>query len=109
VPETIPVLSAWTKRPVPVVASPTPAPGLWVGIHGGGGCIIVHRRSQRVVGRYPDAEAALACAVQIGPLADWAGCDDPCVSLPLEACDQIDSIVKRWGGEGVSVAGRRSR
>jgi hypothetical protein len=102
--EKIPVLSAWTRQPVMVPAAPTPVDGLWVGRHPRGSWMIVHRPSQCVVGSgYGDPEAALACAMEIAPLADWSSCPEPRMGLPRAVCDQIDGIVKRWGSDGILI------
>lgn len=96
---------SWTGRMVPLHGAPTPVPGLWVGCHPRGGYAIVHKGSGCVVGSgYDDPEAALAAAVEVGPLADWeASGSDGLMPLPIAAIDRIDAIVKRWGGDGVTV------
>jgi len=105
--EKIPVLSVRTRQPVMVPAAPTPVEGLWVGQHPRGGWMVVHKPSQCVVGSgYADPETALACAIEIGPLTDWAGCPEPRVTLPRAVCDQIDAIVRRWGSDGILISGR---
>lgn len=92
-----------------IPAAPTPVPGLWVGDDTGWGAsdryVIVHKHSGRIVGRYAHPEAALACAREIGPLADW-DVEVTKMCLPSALCDRIDAIVKRWGGDGIEIAGR---
>lgn len=101
---TIAARSAWTKRTVPVQGAPTPVPGLWVACHPRGGYMIVHEGSGCVIGSdYADPEAALAAATEIGPLADWTVVSDTQMHLPGAVIDQIDAIVKRWGGSGIEV------
>jgi hypothetical protein len=102
---TVGARSAWTNRLVQLPGSRTPVPGLWVACHPRGGYAIVHEASGCVVGSdYSDPEAALAAAVECGPLADWsAPCDDGRMELPSAVVDQLDAIIRRWGGSGITV------
>jgi hypothetical protein len=53
-------------------AYPTPVPGLV--IHealGEDGWSLTHVRSGTQIARFADPEAALACAIDLGPLGDW--------------------------------------
>jgi hypothetical protein len=96
---------SWTGRIVPLRGAPTPVAGLWVGCHPDGGYAIVHEGSGCVVGSgYDDAEAALAAATEVGPLADWsASGSEGQMPLPIAVIERIDAIVKRWGGDGVAI------
>lgn len=91
-----------------IPAAATPVPGLWVGAHPRGGYTIVHEGSKACIGRspYPDAEAALACAVELGALADWSGITEPTVYMPTAEIAKIDAVVRRWGSVGVWIRGR---
>jgi hypothetical protein len=88
---------------------PTPVPGLWVGRHPGGGYVIAHKPGESVIGRYADAEAALACALELGAFTDWAVITEPSVHMPMATIRKIDAVVRRWGGNGIEVARRADR
>lgn len=103
---TVTVTSGWTNKPVELPGTPTPVPGLWVARHPRSGYVIAHKPSRRIVGQYPDAEAALACAADLGALADWAVQEEPTMHAPMALIEQIDAVVKRWGGNGIEVVRR---
>ena len=96
--------SAWGGRPVPVQGAPTPVTGLWVACHPRGGWMLVHEGSGCIVGAdYSDPEAALAAAIEVGPLADWTVATGTQMHLPGAVISQIDTIVQRWGASGIEI------
>ena len=98
--------SAWGNRLVPVQGAPTPVPGLWVAGHPRGGWMIVHKGSGCIVGAdYSDPEAALAAAIEVGPLADWTVVTGTRMYLPDAVISKIDTIVQRWGASGIEIKG----
>jgi hypothetical protein len=74
----------------------TPVPGLYV-VRSEYGWPIVHVRSGLLVGTYEDPEAALACAIDLGPLWDWTQAAAGLRLLPRELKDEIVSTCRRWG------------
>jgi hypothetical protein len=83
-----------------VDAYPTPTPGLF--IHGSvddsSTWTIAHQASGLILARFADPEAALACAIDLGSITDWArAVDEPAIR------DRARAVLIRWG------ALRRSR
>jgi hypothetical protein len=95
-PQTIRVVLDMTEQDAAIDAFPTPVPGLV--IHAapnqpGDWWAVTHAASGCAVSSYlPSPEAALACAVDLGRLADW--------TLPmglLYGIGGVDAILYRWG------------
>lgn len=94
-------------------AAPTPVVGLLVGYNSlRPGYMIIHEPTRSVVGsRFPSAEAALACAVEIGPMLISGVIAESAtrvsIGIPRAECERVDAIVKRWHGDGVSIVPKR--
>lgn len=86
-------------------AWPTPVPGLLIGERPLGGWVIASESDRTVIARFADPEAALACAIEIGPLAPWEKAGGGRLGLSRAVIGQIGAIVARWGGGKIDVKG----
>jgi hypothetical protein len=86
-------------------AWPTPVPGLLIGERPLGGWVIACESARAVIGLFGDPDAALACAIEIGPLAAWGSAGDGRLGMPRAVIDQAGAIIARWGGGRIDVKG----
>lgn len=88
-----------------IPAWPTPVPGLLIGLRPLGGWVIAVESHRSAIAMFADPEAALACAIEIGPLARWENAGDGRLAMPRAVIDEVARIVTRWGGDKINVKG----
>jgi len=76
--------------------SPSPAPCLYVA-RTEYGWPLVHVRSGLLVGTYDDPEVAVACAIDLGGMWDWARPAVELHMLPYSVKKTIIKTCRRWG------------
>jgi hypothetical protein len=87
----------------------TPVPGLLIAERPLGGWVIACESARTSIAKFADPEAALACAIEIGPLARWESeTYDGIRSIrgQRELYALIKAIVSRWGGGGPGSKGQ---